>query len=187
MFEEGFDEFCAATREEQIGTAVGAFDFFDEDLDAVTYGVVFAVDLFASRHDAGGTTEIDADESLLDAGDGAGDDSADFVFKGGKNGIVFSFAKALDDDLFGSLSGNAAEIFDNILFFNGVTDLSLLVFDLVKWDFGRRVVSDAFFDDLARNEDIGFTSLGVKDGTDVHVAVAVVFAPSGSDSLFDNI
>ena len=73
------------------------------------------------------------------------------------------------------------------MLFDGVTDFEVLVCDLVERDFGGWVVSYAFFDDFAGDVDVSFAGLGVKSGTDVHVAVAVVFAPGSSDGLFDDV
>ena len=143
--------------------------------------------MLASGHNTIGATEVDADEPLLDASDSTDNDGADLIFKGREDGIAFGFAKSLNDDLLSGLSGDAAETLDGVFFFNLVADFGLLVFDLIERDFGRRVVGDAFLDDFASHEDIGFAGLGVEGGADVHVAVAVVFAPSGGDGLFDDV
>ena len=143
--------------------------------------------MFRTRHDTIGTTEIDADETWFDARNGAGDDGADFIFEGCEYSVVFGFTETLDDDLLGSLSGNAAETFDGEFLFDGVADFEIFALGLIERNFGRRVEGDAFFDDFANHVNVGFAGLGVEGGADVHVAVAVVFAPGGSDGLLDDV
>ena len=143
--------------------------------------------MFASRHDAVGAAEVNADEAWFDACDGTDDDGADFVFEGRENGVTFGFAEALDNDLFGSLGGDATERFDGEVFFDGVADFGVFVCDLVERDFGGWVVGYALLDDFAGYVDVGFAGLGIEGGADVHITVAVVFAPGGGDGLLDDV
>ena len=127
LAEEIFDKFSVATRKNELSTAVATFDFFDKNFDTGTNSVIFAVDLLAAGHDARGAGEVDTDEFGLDAGDGAGDDGADFVLESGKNGVVFGFTQTLDDDLFGSLSGNAAKSGNFVFFFYDVAEFGIFL------------------------------------------------------------
>ena len=83
--------------------------------------------MFGTRHDAGSTTEVDADEFRLNARYSAGDDGADFILKGVEDGVVFGFAEALDYNLFGGASSDAAKGGDLVFFFYGVTDFGIFL------------------------------------------------------------
>lgn len=185
LAEEIFNEFWTAAREDKLSTTVATFDIFDIDLDAVADGIEFAINLFGARHDAVRTTKVDANELGLDASDGAGNDGADFVLKGGEYGVVFGFAEALNDDLLSGHSGDTAKSGNFMLVFYDITKLGAFA-SFGKRNFGRWVVGEAIFDDFASYIDIGFAGLSIEDGADVHFAVTVILAPSGSDGLLNN-
>ena len=185
LAEETFDKFGRTTAEDELGTPVTTLNFFDEDFDTATDTVEFAVDLFGTRHDATTAANIDTNEFRLDTSDGTGNDGADFIFVFIENGVVFGFAEALNDNLFGSTGGNATKRSDFLLFFDGATDFGVFA-GFTLGNFGRGVIGEPVLDDFASDIDIGFAGVGVQNGANVHIAVAVVFAPSGGDGLFDN-
>ena len=185
LAEEALDEFSRATAEDELGTAVATLDFFDEDFDAATDGVEFAIDLFGTRHDATTAANVDADEFRFDASDGTGDDSADFVFVFGENSVVFGFAETLDNNLLGGASGNTTKRGNFVFFLDGTTDFGFFAGFTLR-NFGRRIVGKSVFDDFASDKNVGFAGVGVQNGANVHIAVTVVFAPSGGDGLLDN-
>ena len=142
--------------------------------------------MFALGHDAVGFADVNADEFGFDASDHAGHDSADFVFEDGENDVAFGLAETLDDDLLGSLGGNAAEAGDFVFFFDNVADFFAFA-GFFDGDFVRGIVGDVVFDDSTHDESVGFAGVEIEFGTDVHVFVAVVFAPGGGDGLLDNV
>ena len=186
LTEEAFDKLSRTTREDELSAFVATFNILDVNLNTATNGVILAVDLLGARDDATGATEVDADETWLNAGDSTGNDGADFIFEGGEDGVVFGFAEALDDNLLSGHSGNAAKSGDFAFFFNYIANLGTFTGFLLR-DFGRWVVSEAIFDDFASDKHIGFASFGVKNGADIHVTITVIFTPSGGNSLFNNI
>jgi len=186
LAEEIFDEFGVAAAKDELGAAIVALDAFDEYLEAGADGVIFAFDLFAAGHDAGGFADVDADEFGLDAGDHAGHDGADFVFEHSKDGVALGFAEALDDDLFGGLGGHAAEAGDFVLFFDNIADVFAFA-GFTQGDFAGWVEGDVVFDDGMHDEDVGLAGVEIELCADVHVFVAVVFAPSGGDGLLDDV
>ena len=127
LTEEIFNKFSTTAAEDELGAFVVSLDLFDVNFDTGTDGVIFAINLLAAWHDAAAAAHIDTDELRLDARNGAGDDGADFVFVFGKYGVVFGFAKALNDDLLGSLGGNAAKSGDFVTFFYDIAELGVFV------------------------------------------------------------
>ena len=186
LAEEVFDKFGIAAAKDELGAAIIAFDAFDEYLEAGADCVIFAFDLFGFGHDAGGFADVDADKLGFDTGDHTSHDGANLVLKHGEDDVAFSFAEALDDDLLGGLAGDATEAGDFVLFFDDVTDFLFLT-SFLKGNFSGGIEGDIIFDDSAHDEGISFAGVEVEFGADIHVLVAVIFAPGSGNGLLDDI
>lgn len=93
---------------------LGAFrrlTYFDDvAFDALAYGVGFGRNLFRRRQDRFGFPEIDIDALIFDTLDDSCNDVIHAVGKFIIDDIAFGFTQALNHDLFGGLSGDAAEV-----------------------------------------------------------------------------
>ena len=188
LTEETLDKFGATSREDKLGTTIAVVDFLDENFDAVTNGIVFAIDLLTAGHDATTATEVDTNDFGFDTRDGTDYDGTNLVLEGGKNGIIFGFTETLDDDLLGCHGGNTAEALDGIFLFDDITKFSVWVKldGFSERNLGSWVISDIVLDDSTSNVDVGGAIGGIEAGANVHLTVAVVFAPGGGDGLFDD-
>ena len=185
LTEEMLDKLFVATTEDELGTTLVALDTFDEDFEAGADGVIFTFDLLRFGHNAVGFADVDADEFGFDAGNHAGHDGVDFVFEHLQDDVALGFAEALDDDLFGGLAGDATEAGDFVFFLDDVAEFFLFA-SFTEGDFATGIKGDVVFYDSAHDENVSFAGVEVEFGADVHVSVAVVFAPSGGDGLLDD-
>ena len=89
--------------------------------------------------------------------------------------------------MFGGLRGDAAKAGDLMFFFYFVANFFAFGGRIVSGELGGGVEGDASFADGTGDENVGFASVDVQNGADVHVFVAIVFAPSGGNRHLDDV
>ena len=72
-----------------------------------------------------------------------------------------------------------------MLFFDKFADFLAICFGF--WNFGSWVVGDVIFDNFALNVNISFAGVQIELTANVHILVAVIFAPCGSNCLLDHV
>ncbi len=107
--EQLLHEVAGRTRQENLRAARFAADAGDQRADAVTGLQHFARDLLVAADNAFGLAQIDDDMAEFGALDEAGDDLPGAVLEFFILAVTLGIADLLDDDLLGSLRGDAAE------------------------------------------------------------------------------
>jgi hypothetical protein len=121
-----------STRQDDLWAAGGLLDPHHIHLEALAGVVTLAGDLLGGKQDTSSLAEVDVGDVALNALDVTIEDETLFVLVFGEDDLTLGFAQALDDDLLGSLGGDATEVLRVGLHLNEIglflgTDVSVLV------------------------------------------------------------
>ena len=185
LAEEIFDKLWATTAKNKLCATFVAFNLFDEDLYAGTNGVEFASNLFGLWHNTSSLTEVNANNLWLYADDCAVYDSANLVFEHCEYGIAFCFAEALNYNLLCSLGCYAAKAANFMLFLDEFADFFAFCFGF--WNLSGWVVGYVILDNFALNVNISLAGVQIELTANIHIFIAIILAPCGSNCLLDHV
>ena len=103
-----------------------------------------------------------------------------------KDNFSFGFAEFLQDDLFGCLSGNSAQMSNLVVLFDCLADFGLWVLLFGFFQANLQVAVFDFVDDIVDNIDVDIATVDVDCCSDILVALAVVAPLGGGYCLLDN-
>src|SRR5690606_38041978 len=120
----------ATARNNQLRAARAALNVLQINLEPLSRVIALALDLLAARHNTLSFAEVESHNVALHAGNQRVDNRADFVLELVNNNFALGFAQALQNNLLGGLSGNAAKIFHALVHLNHAAQLGVLLHSL---------------------------------------------------------
>ena len=136
-------------------------------LNPVALTVRLGLDLLALGKDGLCASEVDNNVALFETANDTGDEFAFSVLKLVEGHFSFGITNLLDDDLFCSLSSDAAQVFDADFDAEGVTHFALGVGDSGQVDADFGLVVPDFFNHGSKLEEFDLTEILIELGFEV--------------------